>query len=379
MNFIKKIILIILLIIILIYVSNITNLPKSILLFKGENLNLKTAFGIKIEENEAIQTSIKINKEGIIEKKVLNVSFLDLFNIKQIEVSQIPKAKVVPLGNTIGLKLYANGVLVIGMTEIKGEKPYKESNIKEGDLITSVNSKKIETTDELIKIVNNSKGNEIKLTYIREGNLYTTNIKPIKTKEEEYKIGLWVRDGAVGVGTISYYEPSTKSFAALGHPIVDADTGEIVSIKNGEVISAEITSIKKGEEGNPGEIRGSLKNEDILGTIRTNTEYGIFGTLNTSTELNINEENALEVALRDEIKLGKAKILLILEDGIRKEYDIEIKKIYKNNNTDNKSMLIEVVDEELLKITGGIIQGMSGAPIIQNEKFIRSNNTCACK
>ena len=373
MNFFKKAILIIVLLILLIYVSNITNIPDSILLFKGEKFNVKTALGIKINENtdkKIIQTSADIDTENFVEKKTLSVSFLNIFNIKEIEINEIPQAEVVPLGNIVGLRLYASGVLVIGKTEIKGEKPYKTSTIKEGDLITAVNSKKVETTTDLITSVNDSKGNSIEITYVREGIIYTTTIEPVKTDKDEYKIGLWVRDGAIGVGTISYYEPSTKYFAALGHPIIDTDTGEIVSIKEGELVNASVISIKKGEEGNPGEIKGSLKSDEKIGQISTNTEFGIYGTLDNLSSLNIDKENKIKVALREEIKTGDAKVLLTLEDGIRKEYDVKIKKIYKNNDKDNKSMLIEIVDEDLKNLTGGIIQGMSGAPLIQNGKFI---------
>lgn len=373
MNFFKKAILIIVLLILLIYVSNITNIPDSILLFKGENFNVKTALGIKINENtdkKIIQTSADIDTENFVEKKTLSVSFLNIFNIKEIEINEIPQAEVVPLGNIVGLRLYASGVLVIGKTEIKGEKPYKTSTIKEGDLITAVNSKKVETTTDLITSVNDSKGNSIEITYVREGIIYTTTIEPVKTDKDEYKLGLWVRDGAIGVGTISYYEPSTKYFAALGHPIIDTDTGEIVSIKEGGLVNASVISIKKGEEGNPGEIKGSLKSDEKIGQISTNTEFGIYGTLDNLSSLNIDKENKIKVALREEIKTGDAKVLLTLEDGIRKEYDVKIKKIYKNNDKDNKSMLIEIVDEDLKNLTGGIIQGMSGAPLIQNGKFI---------
>ena len=373
MNFFKKAILIIVLLILLIYVSNITNIPDSILLFKGENFNVKTALGIKINEHadkKIIQTSADIDTENFVEKKTLSVSFLNIFNIKEIEINEIPQAEVVPLGNIVGLRLYASGVLVIGKTEIKGEKPYKTSTIKEGDLITAVNSKKVETTTDLITSVNDSKGNSIEITYVREGIIYTTTIEPVKTDKDEYKIGLWVRDGAIGVGTISYYEPSTKYFAALGHPIIDTDTGEIVSIKEGELVNASVISIKKGEGGNPGEIKGSLKSDEKIGQISTNTEFGIYGTLDNLSSLNIDKENKIKVALREEIKTGDAKVLLTLEDGIRKEYDVKIKKIYKNNDKDNKSMLIEIVDEDLKNLTGGIIQGMSGAPLIQNGKFI---------
>lgn len=192
----------------------------------------------------------------------------------------------------------------------------------------------------------------------------------MKTEEAEYKIGLWVRDGAVGIGTATYYEPETGKIATLGHGIVDKDTDKLITLESGEITTSTIIKIKKGEKGNPGEIRGALNSGKIIGNIEQNTKFGIYGNLTTTTELGIDEDNSLEVALKEEIKLGKASIYLSLADGVRKEYEIEIKKIYKNNTENNKSMLIEITDQELIEQTGGIIQGMSGAPIIQNGKFV---------
>ena len=176
--------------------------------------------------------------------------------------------------------------------------------------------------------------------------------------------------GLVGIGTATYYEPESGKIATLGHGIVDRDTDKLITLGSGEITTSTITKIKKGEKGNPGEIRGILNEEKIIGKINLNTGFGIYGTLNETNSLGINEANSVNVALKEEIKLGKAKTILALEDGIRKEYEIEIKRIYKNNNEDNKSMLIEITDEKLIEKTGGIIQGMSGAPIIQNGKFI---------
>ena len=176
--------------------------------------------------------------------------------------------------------------------------------------------------------------------------------------------------GLVGIETATYYEPESGKIATLGHGIVDRDTDKLITLGSGEITTSTITKIKKGEKGNPGEIRGILNEEKIIGKINLNTGFGIYGTLNETNSLGINEANSVNVALKEEIKLGKAKTILALEDGIRKEYEIEIKRIYKNNNEDNKSMLIEITDEKLIEKTGGIIQGMSGAPIIQNGKFI---------
>ena len=174
----------------------------------------------------------------------------------------------------------------------------------------------------------------------------------------------------MGIGTATYYEPESGKIATLGHGIVDRDTDKLITIESGTLLTSTITKIKKGEEGIPGEIRGVINDSQKIGNINLNTEFGIYGKLEETNRLGIDTTNVLDVALKNEIKTGKATILLMLEDGIRKEYEIEIKKIYKNNTEDNKSMLIEITDSELIEKTGGIIQGMSGAPILQNGKFI---------
>ena len=369
----KKISIIIFLLIVYLYICNITLLPSNIIIMQGEEIKLNTILGISINQVNSyniVQTSSGDTNTVNTGKIDYKLSLFDVLKVKDITVNVIPRTKVVPLGKAIGMKLYTQGVLVVGMSEIEGKKPYEKSGIKEGDMIIEIDQKEINNTQDLINTVNKSQGENINIKYIRNEDTITTSIKPVKTQENEYKIGLWVRDGAIGVGTISYYEPSTKYFAALGHPIIDTDTGEIVSIKEGELVNASVISIKKGEGGNPGEIKGSLKSDEKIGQISTNTKFGIYGTLDNLSSLNIDKENKIKVALREEIKTGDAKVLLTLEDGIRKEYDVKIKKIYKNNDKDNKSMLIEIVDEDLKNLTGGIIQGMSGAPLIQNGKFI---------
>lgn len=358
------------LLIILVYVTNITGIPKKIILFEGEKLNLGTILGIIETKEPVIRTSLNAEETNILSEEKITLSLFNLIDVKDINVTTIEKTKVVPLGNTIGLKLYSSGVLVIGMAEIEGQKPYENSGIEEGDLIKYINNKQVTTTDELVKCINNSQGQIIEITYERDGQEYVTCIEPLKTEEREYKLGLWVRDGAAGIGTLTYYEPSTEKFAALGHGIVDVDTDKLLSIESGEAVTTNVIEIQKGEEGKPGQIKGTVINGQTIGKVYSNTDFGIYGNITNKNKLNIIEKNSLEVASREEIKEGSAKVILTLQDGIRKEYEIEITKIYRNNNTDNRSMLIKVTDENLLDLTGGIIQGMSGAPIIQNGKFI---------
>lgn len=301
----------------------------------------------------------------------MGVKLFDSLNVSNLTVNVIPKTTVIPLGNTIGLKLYTQGVLVVGMSEIEGIKPYENTGIKEGDRIIKIDKEKISNTEDLVQTVNGAQGKEVQVTYIKDdtNEEKVTNILPAKTKDNEYKLGLWVRDAAAGVGTLTFYEPDSKMFAALGHGITDIDTGDIVTITNGELVNSNIVSITKGEKGTPGEIRGSIEGEAKLGDISKNTPFGIFGKISNKTRLEINQ-NEMEVLARNDVKQGKAQIICELEEGKKKTYEIEIQKIYTANNKDNKSMLIKVTDRELLEKTGGIIQGMSGSPIIQNGKFV---------
>ena len=261
------------------------------------------------------------------------------------------------------------------MSEIKGEdnnkyKPYEKTDIEEGDTIVKANNVQINSTDDLIETVNNSNGKEIKLEYISDEETKECSILPVKQENNEYKLGLWVRDSAAGVGTVTFYDPETKTFGALGHGISDIDTGELIDIASGEFVTTRILNIEKGENGTPGKIQGSIEKQENIGTINKNTKFGIYGTVNNLNSLNLDNSKEVEVATRDEIKKGKATILCSLDNNKPKEYEIEIEEIYKDNNYDNKSMEIKVTDKELLEKTGGIIQGMSGSPIIQNGKFI---------
>ena len=273
------------------------------------------------------------------------------------------------MGNAIGMRMYTAGVLVVGMSEIEGKKPYEDSGIKEGDRIIQIEQEQIDNTNDLIDAVNQCKGDKISIKYIRDEKTITTSIKPVKNSNNEYKLGLWVRDAAAGVGTLTFYEPSSKMFATLGHGIIDIDTGELIEIANGELVTTNILSIKKGTKGTPGEIRGTIESGYTIGQISKNTSFGVFGTLKDVSRISTSQEG-IEVALRDEIKTDKAQIICELENGKKQYYDIEIQKVYTSNNRDNKSMLIKITDDKLIEKTGGIIQGMSGAPIIQNGKFI---------
>src|SRR5574344_562278 len=367
MKKIKPILLIFLFIIIYIYTCSIVFLPNNIILFQGEDLNITTLYGVHVNQingYSAMQVSTSTNESSKIGNTSISLELFGKIPLKQVDVDIIPRTKVIPLGKSIGLRLYTQGVLVVGMSEIKTQdnvkiKPYENSGIEEGDTIIAINNKKITNTEELIERVNNSKGDTLIIDYQKEQStkICTTKITPVKTQSNEYKLGLWVRDAAAGVGTVTFYEPSTSNFAALGHPITDVDTGDIINISNGELITSKILSITKGERGNPGEKRGVISNGTKIGETQKNTEFGIFGNVNQISNLQLNnDQKELAVAIRSEIKPGKAYIMCELETGKVEKYEIEIQKIYSGNNYDNKSMLIKVTDKKLLEKKGGIIQ-----------------------
>lgn len=372
MKFIKRTIILSFLIILQIYICNVTFFPDRVILMQGEELNLKTAFGLTLCDNSSMQTASNINKKKISDSGTIDVS-LNLFGkipLKETKVNVVERTAVIPMGKAIGMKLYTDGVLVVGMSEINGKKPYENTGIQEGDRIIKINNEKINDSDQLIETVNKSGGKNLEVTYKRDDKTITTSISPVKVDDNSYKIGLWIRDSAAGVGTMTFYEPSSKMFAALGHGITDIDTSDIITIASGQLVTTNIMSIVKGEKGNPGEIRGSIDKGDTIGTISKNTRFGIYGGISKLSSLNVSSSKQMQVALRNEIKAGKAQIMCELENEKTEKYDIEIQKVFYNNNENNKSMFIKITDNRLLEKTGGIIQGMSGAPIIQNNKFV---------
>jgi len=384
MKTIKKISIIFFSLVVYMYVCNITLLPSNIIVFKGEDVALKTVFGLSVrktsnEKIKSVQASNELKTESSAYASSgsyeLNLDLFGTIPVKEINVNVIERTKVIPCGDLIGVKLYAQGALVVGFSEIEGidgkqYRPYAESGIREGDTITEINNQQVTNTEDVITMINSSKGETIEIKYIRDNNTNICKIQPIKSGMDEYKIGIWVRDATAGVGTLTFVEPSTGSFAALGHGIVDIDTGGIFNIANGQLVGSNLLSIKKGVKNNPGEIKGVVNSTKMIGEISKNTNYGVFGTVSDESYLNDKANKEYEVALRNEIKEGEAELICKLGESENTTYKIKIEKIYTSNNYDNKSMLIKITDNRLLSKTGGIIQGMSGSPIIQNGKFI---------
>ena len=239
------------------YCCKIDSIPNSIILYGGEQINLGNFLGISLKIGDkncdTVLASSDISKSIDSENKeaTVDVKLFNTFNVKEVSVSIIDKTTVIPVGQVSGLKLYTNGVLVVGMSEIKGEdnqkyKPYENSGIQEGDRIIKINNEELTDTNSLINIVNKSKGKSLEIEYVRNNEINKCNITPIKYTDGSYKLGLWVRDSEAGIGTLTFYEPSTGNFAALGHGITDSDTGKLIEIQDGEFLTTKILSIVKG-------------------------------------------------------------------------------------------------------------------------------------
>ena len=378
MKYIKKIILVFVLLIAYIYALAISAIPENIILFQNEDLNISTIYGLNISTNNNKRASILTSSTADLKETGrynLNISLFNVLKVKDITVDVVENISVVPVGKLAGLKLYTNGIMVVGMTEITGQdgqkyKPHENTDIQEGDVILEVNGNSLSSSDDLMKCINECNGNEMTILCARDNETFEVKITPVKTSTGSYKIGLWVRDSAAGVGTVTFYNPDSGLFGALGHGIVDIDTEKLIDIQSGEFVTTKIINVIKGTSGEPGKIQGTVDNQKTIGEIYSNTIFGVYGKLTDTEALDIDETDLIPVASRNDIETGAAKILCCVENGEVREYDIEIKKLYLNNSSNNKSMLIEVTDEELLQKTGGIIQGMSGCPIIQNGKFI---------
>jgi stage IV sporulation protein B len=347
------------------------SIPETI--FIRENATLKSGYFITLsdkKESKAVDTI----SDNTTSKKV-DVKLLGMLPVKSVNVKSIPEISLYPGGISVGVKLNTKGVLVVALSDIETENgkatsPAAQSGIIVGDSILKVNGTEIVNSESLVSEINKYEGKEVEILIERKGQELVRKVKPVNASGGNYKIGLWVRDSTAGVGTLTFYDEKTKKFAALGHPVTDVDTGTVLSINKGEIVSSSIVSIRKGIKGNPGELKGIFVNEDVsLGEVHKNTECGIFGTADKNF-VNKKFRKPMKIALRGEIKEGKAQILTTIDDNGPKLYDIEIEKLLTQEEPGPKSMVIKVTDPVLLEKTGGIVQGMSGSPIIQNNKIV---------
>ncbi len=291
-----------------------------------------------------------------------------LFKKKVVHEPETSEKVMVYVGGyPLGFTLSCSGAVVVAVSNETAK------DIKEGDIITKIEGEIVNGSEKILAIINKPEniGKELTITFVRNETELNTKITPeFDSLRNIYKLGIWVRDNAAGVGTITYIREDNLRFGALGHPVCDIDTGVLMPVENGNIYKCNIVGVKPGQKGDPGELKGLfLRNGSLLGHLEKNNKFGVYGTFN-KTALESYGQELVEVAKSSEVKSGKAVVRCTLEGTVPKDYEIEIVKTYFQTEKNNKSMFIRVTDKELIEKTGGIVQGMSGSPILQNGKLI---------
>ena len=345
-------------------------IPNNYKVTKNSGLNVVSSLPISIDMN---------SKEDLVEAGVVNSSnqtynadlkLMNIIPLKSVNVQVVEETKVVPCGVPFGVKIFTDGVVVVGISDVKVNlstvNPAKDAGLKIGDVIMSIDNNTVNSNEEVAKYIQNCNGNPLTLSVRRENMTFSTEICPVKSEDSSYKAGLWVRDSSAGIGTLTYYNPEQQVFAGLGHGICDVDTGELMPLRNGDIVPAIINGVVKGEKGTPGELRGYFRDQNSIGTLLANVNTGVYGVMNKAPV----ENQPLVVAMKQQVKPGKAQILTTINGQAPQYYDIEIESVNYKEHTPTKNMVIRITDPKLLETTGGIVQGMSGSPIIQNGMLI---------
>ncbi|MDO4300982.1 MAG: SpoIVB peptidase [Clostridia bacterium] len=374
---------IILFFILLYFVIEYIFIPKNIYMTTGESyvVNISAPFNGEIESDEVLNINnekvsdnieVSLKDKNVISSDTatvadMNVKLLGL-PIKKVELCFMPEKKVEVIGRTVGICVDTKGVLVLGVGSVKGydNKDYMpcKNLLKSGDIILSVNGNNVGSKEDLMNLINN--GNTVNIQILRGDESMIQKVTPVKSVDDgSYKLGLWIRDSTQGIGTITYYDRENNKFGALGHPINDVDTGELMEIEGGEILEAEIKRAEKGKAGVPGALVGNIYFDKTIGYVESNKNNGVFGSM-------CEEINGIEMPIgyKNDVKIGNASIYVNIDDKFVDKYSIHIDSINKYNTSDTKNFVLTITDKNLLNMTGGIVQGMSGCPIVQNGKLV---------
>lgn len=365
-------------------IQEYVKIPKTLTVFESQKVSIGSSLPVNAIQPSEDAFTVQKNYDG----KTIDIHgkeagegevVFDLagFPVKKAGVKILPDFKVIPGGQSIGVKLNTLGVLVVGHHQInttEGKKsPGEIAGIEVGDIITRINGKKIEQMSDVTPFIQEAgkTGEPLDLVLNREQKEVKTKLYPLKDEHDNsYRIGLYIRDSAAGIGTMTFYDPKSKKYGALGHVISDMDTKKPIVVENGQIVRSTVTSIEKGSNGNPGEKLARFSSDrQVIGNITRNSPFGIFGELNQRINNGVMDK-ALPIALSTEVKEGPAKILTVVDQDKVEEFEVEVVSSVPQKFPATKGMVIKITDQRLLDKTGGIVQGMSGSPIIQNGKVI---------
>ncbi|WP_038670389.1 SpoIVB peptidase [Pelosinus sp. UFO1] len=362
--------------------------PPHMRIIEGEvalfNVNFPLTLSVEPdEEDQSALPKYALSRSVFLETLKLRTAtiqfkLLGIIPIRTVQVDVLPTIKLVPGGHSIGVVLHSRGVIVVGNSPVSTNNeqyvtPAKDAGITVGDVILSINDIPVQSDSQVAEIIDNTgRQQEILKILIKRGEeQITINLKPVLCNDtKRYRVGLFVRDSAAGVGTLSFYDPKTHAYGALGHVITDSDTNQPIDCAQGKIVSAAVSGIQHGKRGQPGEKIGVFIDEDhLLGNIQKNTKFGIYGQLHDNIANDLYSE-AIPVASMNQVQTGPAEILTVVDGQTIERFKIEIQKVNLQEYPDGKGLVIKITDPILLEKTGGIVQGMSGSPIIQNGKLV---------
>ena len=346
-------------------------LPDTFRLTVGQSYALDMGVAVLSSQDERLElkeNTLSAREAGEAE---VTVNLFGLFPIGRMRVRAGEGQTIMPGGAAVGVALATKGVLVVGVSDVAGQSPAGAAGLRAGDVIEAVDGREVSGSQHLTELVSASQGKPMAVTYLRDGARRTAFLTPLKdSASNQYRMGAWVRDSTAGVGTLSFYDPENGVYGALGHAVSDGDTGKLLPVKAGSLLAADIVDVKKGKKGTPGELRGSfLRSKLVLGSIAANTALGIYGKLD-SPYVNPLYPEGLPVGYQESVEIGPASILSTVDGQGMKEYSVEIVQASRQLAPAQKSMVIRVTDPALLERTGGIVQGMSGSPILQNGRIV---------
>lgn len=356
------------------YISILITIPGNITILEGQSYKtiLNRFSTINVVDKSVVSTVGDDLVSQDIGKTKIKVSLFGKIPIKTINVNVVSESLIIPGGNAVGVKINTKGLTILTFEGFHNKdrvmiSPFDGVDIQRGDIIIEINDIPINDVASFISSVQSSAGENTKLKILRNENNHVVYMKPEKDISDGlYKLGIWVKEVTSGIGTVTFIEPKSKAFGSLGHGINDID-GSLARIRDGKIYDAIVLSVIKGQKGRPGELKGAIKEVEELGRITKNTNCGIFGKIEKDIEI---KGYNVEIALMHEVKIGPAKIISNIEGRKIEEFDIEIEKVNRQSPSSPKSMVIRVTDGELINKTGGIVQGMSGSPIIQNGKIV---------
>lgn len=346
-----------------------SQLPDRYYLAKGETFSIGDNKMIQAVSSSSYPLSVYSSTGNTFQ---MDLKLFGLINIKDVNVQVVDRRVVSLCGTPFGIKMVTDGVMVVGtgnVTDMHSQSvnPAKEAGIQEGDVILSVNGEKISSKKQLTKLFSTCGATPISITVRRGNDLQNLTVSPVKSSmDNDYHLGLWVRDSSAGIGTMTFFDPNNGCFAGLGHAICDVDTGQIMPLSQGEIVEASIIGVQAGSAGSPGQLQGVFVADSPVGQLYQNSYNGVYGKLSSLPPYS----QTIPMAQSQEVKEGPVQIMTTVEGEKPRLFEAYIEKVSLSQDEPTKNMVLRITDPELLELSGGIVQGMSGSPIIQDGMLV---------